>query len=208
MQSVLTNVDFSVAAGEAVSIAGTSGVGKTTLLHLLGGLDIPDSGSVAVGGRDWSELGKTAAADWRNKHLGFVFQFHLLLPEFSALENTAMPLLIRKTPRPEALRRAAAMLERLGLAAHADKPPAKLSGGERQRTAIARALVGEPDCVLADEPTGNLDEKNAKVVFDMLIENCRKQGAALILVSHDTRLAALTDRKIILHDGMLQEEVK
>ena len=139
---------------------------------------------------------------------GFCFSVSLIITGILRFGKHRHAALIRKTPRPEALRRAAAMLERLGLAAHADKPPAKLSGGERQRTAIARALVGEPDCVLADEPTGNLDEKNAKVVFDMLIENCRKQGAALILVSHDTRLAALTDRKIILHDGMLQEEVK
>ena len=205
-QNVLQEVTFSVAAGEAVSILGTSGIGKTTLLHLLGGLDSYDKGMIAIAGRDWTTMNKKTAANWRNQHLGFVFQFHLLLPEFSAAENAAMPLLLRKTPRQEALKKAMEMLERLDLSQHADKPPSKMSGGERQRTAIARALIGNPSCVLADEPTGNLDEKNARIVFDMLFENCRRQQAALILVSHNTHLASLTDRQMKLHDGVLQKQ--
>ena len=205
-QIVLDGVNLRVFPGEATGILGASGSGKTTLLHLLGGLDAPDSGAAAVAGKKWAELTPDAAAAWRNRHLGFVFQFHLLLPEFTALENAAMPLLLRRAPRDQALARAEGILTELGLAPHLKKTPDQLSGGERQRTAVARALAGAPRCILADEPTGNLDRRNAAGVFDLLLAACRERDAALIVATHDDRLAAALPRRLILSDGKLREE--
>ena len=204
-QTILTGVNLTVRAGESISIVGASGSGKTTLLHLLGGLDTPDRGSIAVNNKPWDSLTPVQTARWRNQNLGFVFQFHLLLPEFSALENAAMPLLIRRRPRGQALAAAAAYLHRLGLSAHAQKTPAQLSGGERQRVAVARALVGEPACLLADEPTGNLDRRNAEAVFDLMLETAAAQGAAVVVVSHDERLTARTAHRAELNDGKLEQ---
>ena len=200
-QTVLDGVDLSVAAGEVVAIVGASGSGKTTLLHLLGGLDTPDEGDIEVAGKNWRRLSAAAAAEWRNQQVGFVFQLHWLLPEFSAVENAALPLLIRRWPKGKALAAADARLHAMGLAAHRDKTPDKLSGGERQRVAVARALVGRPRCLLADEPTGNLDRRNAEVVFGELLTASREAGNALIVVTHDERLAAQADRTLVLEDG-------
>ena len=200
-QTVLDGVNLSVAAGEVVAIVGASGSGKTTLLHLLGGLDTPDEGDIEVAGKNWRRLSAAAAAEWRNQQVGFVFQLHWLLPEFSAVENAAMPLLIRRWPKDKALAAADARLHAMGLAAHRDKTPDKLSGGERQRVAVARALVGRPRCLLADEPTGNLDRRNAEVVFGELLTASREAGNALIVVTHDERLAAQADRTLVLEDG-------
>ena len=200
-QTVLDGVNLSVAAGEVVAIVGASGSGKTTLLHLLGGLDTPDEGDIEVAGKNWRRLSAAAAAEWRNQQVGFVFQLHWLLPEFSAVENAAMPLLIRQWPKDKALAAADARLHAMGLAAHRDKTPDKLSGGERQRVAVARALVGRPRCLLADEPTGNLDRRNAEVVFGELLTASREAGNALIVVTHDERLAAQADRTLVLEDG-------
>ena len=200
-QTVLDGVNLSVAAGEVVAIVGASGSGKTTLLHLLGGLDTPDEGDIEVAGKNWRRLSAAAAAEWRNQQVGFVFQLHWLLPEFSAVENAAMPLLIRQWPKDKALAAADARLHAMGLAAHRDKTPDKLSGGERQRVAVARALVGRPRCLLADEPTGNLDRRNAEVVFGELLSASREAGNALIVVTHDERLAAQADRTLVLEDG-------
>ena len=200
-QTVLDGVDLSVAAGEVVAIVGASGSGKTTLLHLLGGLDTPDEGDIEVAGKNWRRLSAAAAAEWRNQQVGFVFQLHWLLPEFSAVENAALPLLIRRWPKGKALAAADARLHAMGLAAHRDKTPDKLSGGERQRVAVARALVGRPRCLLADEPTGNLDRRNAEVVFGELLSASREAGNALIVVTHDERLAAQADRTLVLEDG-------
>lgn len=202
---VLAGVSLAVRAGETLCIAGASGSGKTTLLHLLGGLDKPDDGYAAAGGKKWEEMNSARAAIWRNQMLGFVFQFHLLLPEFSALENAAMPLLIRGTPRDEALRNAREHLHQLGLAACVSKRPGQMSGGERQRVAVARALTGKPACLLADEPTGNLDRKNAEMVFALMLESAAASGAAVIVVSHDERLAARAGRRAALTDGKLEE---
>ncbi len=201
--AVLDGVDLGIAAGERIAIVGASGAGKSTLLHLLGGLEPPTSGHVFWAGREVAALSEADRCAMRNRHLGFIYQFHHLLPEFTAQENVAMPLLLRRMDRDAALAEAADWLRQVGLAARLHHRPGELSGGERQRAAVVRALVTQPRCVLADEPTGNLDRNTASQVFGLMLELAAAQQTAFVIVTHDERLAAQAGQRMVLADGRL-----
>ncbi len=204
---VLRDVSFEMSCGEMMAIVGSSGSGKSTLLHVLGGLDTPTSGEVIFKGQPLSSLSAAAKADLRNRELGFIYQFHHLLPDFTALENVAMPLLIGKVPTSQAQDKAREMLAAVGLESRSHHRSSELSGGERQRVAIARALVNSPSLVLADEPTGNLDQRTADTIFELLGELNVRQGTAFLVVTHDLQLASRLNRQLEMRDGQLQQEL-
>lgn len=201
--NVLNHIDFEIHSSDKISILGPSGSGKSTLLHLLGGLDKPSDGTVCIEGVDWQMLSEKKRCQLRNQKLGFIYQFHHLLPEFSALENVAMPLLLGKMPIGRAREKAKSILDKVGLSARVEHKPSQLSGGERQRVAIARALVHEPQCVFADEPTGNLDHATAHRIFELMLELNELMGTALVIVTHDTELAKRMDRVMHIQEGRL-----
>ena len=204
---ILRNVNLSITSGKSIAIIGDSGSGKTTLLNMLGGLDEPTSGSVSLNNHAFETLSEKMKCRFRNQHLGFIYQFHHLLPEFTALENVSMPLLIDGCTPADAAKKSEKMLQDVGLSARIHHKPGELSGGERQRTAIARALIHQPDCILADEPTGNLDKSNAKQVLDLILEMNRKIHTALVIVTHDPHIAQQMDITYLLEDGVLAPSV-